>query len=472
MKPMFLLLAASALALSAPLAAQSSSAAAKPAYGSWGYAPTSMDKTVKPGDDFWAFVNGGWDKSNPIPADRVGTGVGYVVSDQAETQVRAIVEDMAKNAAGSGIAQQVGDYYASWMDEATLDRLGAAPLKPYLDSIAAISNRSELLTAFMKPGFASPVNVGIIPNLADPTRYAAFATQSGLTMPGRDYYLLSDAKMVSHRAALRDYIIKIHDLAGLADGAAKADRIIALETALAKVHWEPERSRDVTAINNPMNRAQMMALAPQFEWTPTLASTGLGNVETVIVAQKSAIEATGKMLDTVPLSTWKEWLAFRFASDRASYLSKPFDDARFAFFSTQLNGVKTKRDRWKRGIQQVNGALGEGVGQIYVERHYPAASNAQMGELIANLVDAYRDRIKSNKWMDAETRKQALIKLDAFEPRIGHPVKYIDYSSLKVERGDLLGNALRSAEFDWDLQLSRLPNPVDRTLWSMNPQEV
>ena len=468
MKPMFLLLAASALALTTPIAAQ----AAKPTYGNWGYDPASMDRGVKPGDDFWAFVNGGWDKRVPIPADRAGAGVGYVVSDLSETQVRAIVEDMAKAGKTSGIEQQVGDYYASWMDEAAVNALGAAPLKPYLASIAAIDSRSKLLGTFMRPGFASPVSVGIIPDLADPTRYTAFAGQGDLGLPGRDYYLLTDAKMVAHRAAYRDYIIKIHELAGLGDGAAKADRIIALETALAKEQWAPERSRDISQINNPMTRAQMAALAPQFDWVNTLAGNGLGNIPSVIVAQPSAIQAAAKMLDTVPLSTWKEWLAFRFVSDHGSYLAKPFDDARFAFYSTQLNGVKTKRDRWKRGIQQVNGALGEGVGQIYVQRHYPDASKVQMTELISNLIDAYRDRITNNTWMDAATRAQALVKLDAFEPRIGHPVKWIDYSSLKVDRGDLLGNSVRADEFGWQLQLSRLPKPVDRTLWSMNPQEV
>ena len=467
-----LLATAASLAFAAPLGAQTTAAPAKPVYGSWGYNPAFMDSALKPGDDFWAYVNGGWDKTTPIPADRSGAGVGYVVSDQAEAQVRSIVEDMAKNASGAGIAQQVGDYYASWMDEAALDKLGAAPLKPYLDSIAAISNRSQLLTTFMKPGFASPVGIGIIPDLADPTRYIAFAAQSGLGLPGRDYYLLTDAKMVANRAAYRDYIVKLHDLAGLADGAAKADRIIALETAMAKEHWEPARSRDITAINNPMNRAQMKELAPQFDWAPMLESNGLGKVDTVIVAQKSAIQGAGKLLDSVPLSTWKEWLTFQFISDNASYLSKPFDDAKFAFFSTQLNGVKTKRDRWKRGVQQVNAALGEGVGQIYVQRHYPAASNTQMGELITNLVEAYRERIKGNAWMDATTKTQALVKLDSFEPRIGHPVKFIDYSPLKVDRGDLLGNAVRANEFAWNLQLSRLPRPVDRSLWNMNPQEV
>ena len=456
---------AAAIAFAAP------AAAAQPVYGNWGYDTGFMDSSVKPGDDFWAYVNGGWDKKTPIPADRAGAGVSYVVSDQAEVDVRKIVEDLAKSG-GSGVGQQVGDYFASWMDEAGIEAQGTRPLQPYLAQIAAIGDRTALLRTFGKPGFASPIGIGIIPDPADPTRYAVFASEGGLGMPGRDYYIKDDAKMREHRAAYRDYIIKIHQLAGLGDAAAKADRIIALETALAKVFWEPEKQRDIALINNPMTVSQLQALAPQLEWSATLASMGLGGVSPVIASQKDTFQNVGKMLDSVPLSTWKEWSAFRFVSDHANLLPSAFDDAQFAFYSKQLNGIETKRERWKRGVQLVNGALGEGVGKVYVERHYPSASNAQMSELITNLVGAYRERIQSNGWMDDATKKAALVKLEAFEPRIGHPVKWTDYSSLKVVRGDLLGNQMRSSQFDWDLQLSRLPRPVDRTLWTMNPQEV
>jgi putative endopeptidase len=461
------LASASLLALSMPAFAQGG----KPVYGDWGYNSASMDNSVKPGDDFWAYVNGGWDKKTPIPADRAGTGVGYVVSDQAEVDVRKIVEDLAKSG-GAGVGQQVGDYFASWMDEPGIEAQGTKPLQPYLAGIAAIDNRSALLRTFGKPGYASPVGIGIIPDLADPTRYTTIASEGGLGMPGRDYYIKDDAKMREHRAAYRNYIIKIHELAGLGDAAAKADRIIALETALAKVYWEPEKQRDIALINNPMTVEQLTALAPQFEWKATLDSMGLGKVSPIIATQKDTFQNVGKMLDSVPLSTWKEWLAFRFVSDHGNLLPKAFDDARFAFFSKQLNGIETKRERWKRGVQLVNQALGEGVGKVYVERHYPPASNAQMRELITNLVGAYRERIQSNGWMDEATRKAALVKLEAFEPRIGHPVKWIDYTPLKVVRGDLLGNKLRADEFEWNLELERLPKPVDRALWGMNPQEV
>jgi endothelin-converting enzyme/putative endopeptidase len=221
-----------------------------------------------------------------------------------------------------------------------------------------------------------------------------------------------------------------------------------------------------------MTRAQLTKLAPQFDWNASLAKAGLAGSRSVIVAEPSAVAGAGKILASAPLSTWKEWLAFHFVSDHAGVLPKALADARFDFYSKELSGVQQQRERWKRGVAQVNGALGEGVGEIYVKTHYPAESERQMTELISNLEDAYRERITSNRWMDEATRKAALEKLGAFEPRIGHPVKYIDYSSMKVVKGDALGNSLRAADFDWKLQLKRFPKPVDRTLWGMFPQTI
>ena len=278
--------------------------------------------------------------------------------------------------------------------------------------------------------------------------------------------------MKAHRAAYRDYIVTIEKLAGLPGGAAAADRIIALETALSKAQWPAADRRDIDKIYNPMTRAQLTKLAPQFDWSATLTKAGLAGSGTVIVTEPSAVAGAGQVFATTPLSTWKEWLAFRFVSDHASMLPKAIDDARFAFYSKELSGVQQQRERWKRGVAAVNGALGEGVGEIYVKSHYPAESERQMGELIGNLRDAYQERISSNGWMDAATRKAALEKLAAFEPRIGHPVKYIDYSAMQVVKGDPLGNAIRASDFDWKLQLKRFPKPVDRALWGMYPQTI
>src|SRR5438477_12299436 len=358
------------------------------------------------------------------------------------------------------------------MDTDAIEAAGTAPLKPYLAEINRAKTRGQLLSLFIKPGFASPVDVGIAPNFKNPNVYAVFAGQATLGLPSREYYLEDNAKMKAHRAAYRDYIVTIQKLAGLPGGEAAADRIIALETALSKVQWTAADRRDIDKIYNPMTRAQLAKLAPQFDWNGTLAKAGLGSAKSVIVTEPSAVAGAGKVLASTPLSTWKEWLAFRFVSDHANLLPKAFDDARFAFYSKELSGVQQQRERWKRGVAAVNGALGEGVGQIYVKTHFPPVSEAQMKELIGNLEDAYHERIGSNQWMDDATRKAALEKLAAFEPRIGHPVKYIDYSSMKVVKGDPLGNDMRSAEFDWQLQLQRFPKPVDRTLWGMFPQTI
>ena len=463
---LLLLAAASALVIAPALAAPG-----KPAFAPWGVDLSAMDKDVKPGDDFFDYVNGAWAKRTEIAPDRTFVGIDSVLNDQLDKDVRSIVEDMAKNPTQSGrIGQQVGDFYASWMDEAAIAAKGTAPLKPYLDRIAAVRDKGELLDLFATVGYESPVGVAIYPDLATPTQYAVYAGQGGLGMPNRDYYLLQGAKYDAYRAAYRAYVTKIQELAGITDAAAKADRIVALETAIAKVHWTPEQSRDIDKIYNPMDRAKLNAFAPQLEWDRTLAKYGLGDVKTVVVTETSAVQDIGKLVDSVPLSTWKDYLAYHFVDDHAAYLPKAFDDASFDFFSKTLRDVPTQRDRWKRGVSLVNGALGEAVGQIYVERHYPAESDRQMGELIANIRAALQEKIETNSWMDEPTKKEALAKLAAFDPRTGHPAKYIDYSSLKVDRSDLLGNVMRSNQFDWDLLLTRMKKPVDRTLWDMTPQ--
>jgi endothelin-converting enzyme/putative endopeptidase len=449
-----------------------SAGAAKPVYGDWGYDAKAMDSSVKPGDDFWAYVNGSWDKNTPIAADRASAGPFVTLSDQAENDVHQIVEQLANDPNRDHLGQQIGDFYSSFMDTAAIEAAGTAPLKPYLAEINGAKTRAQLLSLFIKPGYASPIDVGIGPHFKNPDAYAVFAGQARLGMPSREYYLDDNAKMKAHRAAYRDYIVTIEKLAGLKDPEGTADRIIALETALSKAQWKAADRRDIDKIYNPMTRAQLTKLAPQFDWNATLSKAGLGAAKTIIVTEPSAVAGAGKILASTPLSTWKEWIAFRFISDHASVLPKAFDDARFAFYSKQLSGVQQQRERWKRGVATVNGALGEGVGQIYVKTHYPAESERQMKELIGNLEDAYRERISSNQWMDSATRAAALEKLAAFEPRIGHPVKYIDYSSMKVVKGDPLGNAVRAADFDWKLDLKRFPKPVDRTLWGMFPQTI
>jgi putative endopeptidase len=468
-KSRFAFLAAVLLAGAAPLLAQPHAPSADGTrYGSFGVDLEGRDLSVRPGDDFFRYANSSWLQRNPIPADRTGFSLWTVLDQDIEQQVRAIVETPGDDPA----ARQVADFYASWMDEAGIEARGIAAARPYLDRIAAVSGRDELLRLFATPGYPAPVGIGIIPDPADTTRYIAFASQAGLGMPNRDYYLRDGEEYDRYRAAYRDYVVTLHRLAGIADPEAKADAIIALERRIAEAHWAPERQRDIRQIYNPMNREQLNALAPEFAWETTLQQLGLGNVPTVVAAETTAIDAIGDMLASVPLDTWKDWMTFHFLNSNASYLPRAFDEAQFNFYSRTLRGVEQQRDRWKRGIGLVNGAMGESVGRIYVERHFPTESRRQMSDLIGNLRAAFQDRLRQLDWMDEETRAQALAKLDTFEPRIGHPERFIDYAPIRVDRGDLLGNVLRAGEFAWNLQVSRLPNPVDRGLWDMNPQTI
>jgi endothelin-converting enzyme/putative endopeptidase len=468
-----LALSASALAQTAPPAGTRSTAPTSTRYGTFGIDLTAADKGVKPGDDFWTYANGSWNKRTKIAADRTSAGGSVILADQAEQQVRTILDDAARDPAAVGPgAKQFGDLYASFMDEAAIERAGAASLKPYFAKIDAANDKQKLQTLFSTVGYAAPVEVGQLPDPADPKRYAVAAGQGSLGMGGRDYYLEQGPKYDTFRIAYRAYVEKMLTLSGIADASAKADRIVALETAIAKVQWSPVQSRDLKAMLKPMNAAGRKTLAPEFDWPLLLSTAGYGNFPIVYMTNSTALTELGKLFAATPVATWQDWMKFRLASASASMLPKAFDQATFDFYGKTLADQPQQRARWKRGIALVNGTMGEAVGEVYVKRHYPPESEAKMGELIANLRVAYKERIGANGWMDQTTKTQALAKLAAFDPRIGHPVKYIDYASLNVVRGDPVGNAMRSGEFQHRLDLSRLGKPVDRTLWGMTPQTV
>ncbi|THD36400.1 MAG: M13 family peptidase [Sphingomonas sp.] len=459
---------AAALAIALPTVGQ----VTKPKYGAFGVDLTSEDRSVRPGDDFWSYANGAWAKRTEIPADKGAVGYGNQLADNAEADIHALLDDMAANPAAYGATgKQIGDFYASWMNEAAIEAKGTAPLQPYLARIAAVNDLTGLQTLFATTGYASPLSIGSIPNLADPTHYTTVVGQGGLGMP-RDMYLLEGEKYDTIRAAYKAYIAKMLGLAGIPDAGAKADAIFALETAMAKEQWSPEQSRDLAKLNAPETLAGLKAEAPDFDWALLLKTSGFDNTPTVLMANNTALTAMGRIMTATPLQTWKNYLTFHFIGDRSVLLPKVFDDAQFDFYSRTLGGVKAKPDRWKRGVQLVNAVLGEAVGKIYVQRYFPASSQAKMTELVENLRAAYAEKISASAWMDDPTKKAALAKLAAFEPRIGHPVNYIDYSSLRVDRDDLLGTAMRSADFQHRLALSRYTRPVDRTLWGMTPQTV
>ncbi len=445
--------------------------AAAPRYGSWGLELQDMDKTVKPGDDFFQYVEGTWLKNHAIPADKTAAGYNYDVPDEIELQVRKMVEDAAAHPT-SPTARKIGDAYAAWMDQDAIDARGLEPLKPYLARIDAVSNKAQLVKLMMDPSYNGPIAIGISADQDNPTRYSATAGQARLGLPTRDYYLLQGAKYDAIRGAYRDYIVELSKLAGLSDPEGRADRIVALETRLAKDQWTPERRRDPIATHNVMNRARLQKLAPEFNWSSTLASMGLGAAKTVDVAEPSAVAAAGKRIADVPLSTWKEFLAFHFISDHAATLPRAFDLANFNFYGKALADVPEQRARWKRGMEMLDGSLGEAVGQLYVAEHWPPETQRQARELVDDMRAAYQEKIAGASWMDAATRKAALDKLAALDARIGHPVKWIDYSDLEVSRTDPLANEVASERFDWQLELKRFPKPVNRALWEMTPQTV
>ena len=445
--------------------------AAGPRYGTWGVAPEDMNTKVKPGDDFFEYAEGTWLKVHPISADKTGAGYNYELPDEIEQQVKKMVEDVTTNPT-SPIAQKIGDAYAAWMDEAGIEQRGLEPAKPWLARIDAVKTKSQLVRLMSEPGYAAPIYVSISADQDDPTRYTAVAGQARLGLPTRDYYLLKGDKYDSIRTAYRNYIIQLGKLAGLSDPEGRATRILALETRIAKDQWTPERRRDPVATHNPMTRAQLMKLAPQFEWPANLQHIGLGAAKKVDVSEPSAVAAAGKRIADVPLSTWKEYLTFRFLSDHANNLPKAFDDARFGFYGKTMNDVPEQRARWKRGMSMLDDSLGEAVGQLYVAQHWPTETARQADELVKDVTDAYREKITNAAWMDAATRAKALEKLGTFDPRVGHPVKWIDYSDLKVSRTDPLANEIATEDFQWKLQLKRFPHPVDRTLWDMTPQTV
>ncbi len=441
--------------------------------GTWGVDLTVRDEKVKPGDDFNRYASGAWLDSYEMPKDLSSYGTFVQLRLDSEADVRAIVDELAEKEAERGsIEQMVGDFYGAWMDTEALEKLGAAPLKPHLDRIAALKDKRAVVKDMASLHNAAPFGVGIIPDPADTTRYIAFVGQSGLGMPNRDYYLEKDKRFAEYRAAYEAYVTKVLELAGLSNPAQRAKAIIAVETKLANAHWTPADSRDIQKIYNPMSLAELQKLAPQFQWKLVASDLGLSDVKTFVVAQTTAIQKSGKIFDETPLPTWKSYLAFHFIRNHAEYLSKEFDETHFEFYSKTLQGIPEQRERWKRGVNLVNASLGEAVGQIYVERHFPPEAKAQMDDLVKNLIAAFEERLKKNPWMDEATRQQALLKLSTFETRIGYTKKWTDYSDLPISAGRLLENSLAVAEFAWNEEVKRLGGPVDREIWPYPPQTV
>jgi putative endopeptidase len=458
-----LLLAASSLFAIAPVAAQPAATTAVH-FGTWGVDIGTRDLSVNPGDDFQRYAAGKWMDETDIPADKSQNGVGSELADRNQEQLRSIVLGAPKDS-------QLGAFYASYMDEALLEKLDAAPLQADLDRVAAIKTKaefgSEMARSFSDFG-STLFALGVLPDLANPTMNIAFVGTSGMGLPDRDYYLLDKYK--PQRDAYHAYIERTLGLVGTPDAAAAADQVLAFETEIAKLSWPIADQRDIDKLNNPMTPAQLAAYAPGIDWDRYLSETKVLTPK-LIVGDNTAVKALAAVYDKTPLETLKTWQRFKIADQAGNYLSKRFVDSKFAFTRT-LSGAKELRPRWRRGIGEIDGRLGEVLGQTYVDRYFSPQSKAMMEELVANLKKAAAKRIEGNSWMEAATKQAALAKLARMDVMVGYPDKFRDYSKLVMKPDDLYGNVKRSAAFEWDYQLSDLGKPVDRKKWAMSPATV
>ena len=452
--------------------------AAPAAASASGIQVAAMDRAVRPQDDFFRYTQGTWLKDVDIPSDRASWGAFNIAQDRVEQQIRAIIEGAAaaKNAPAGSDAQKMGDFYTSFVDEQRRNQLGLAPLKSELARIAALTDKralAALMARLARIGADAPLDMYVGQDNKDSTRYIVGISQSGLGMPDRDYYLAADdARLKDIRASYGAHIAKMLALAGRQDGAARAQQILALETALARVQWTKVENRDPVKRYNKMTLAQLRALSPGFDWNAYLQGTGAGQADAVIVSQPSYLAALDALIAATPLDVWKAYFEFRLLSAYAPYLSQPFVDESFAFRGTVLSGAKENRPLDKRAVAEINRNLSEVVGKAYVAQHFPAERKQQVQDMAQHFITAFGEGIELLDWMSPETRKQAQVKLSKIKVKIGYPDKWRDYSGLKIVRGDLVGNVMRAREFGHDYNVNRLGKPVDRSAWSMSPQTV
>ncbi len=447
----------------------------KPQLGTWGVDLSSKNKIVKPGADFFTHMNGRWIETVKIPDDRSSWGAFVALDELSENRVKAIIADAAAGKLDSASAQKIGDLYSTYMDTRTIEDLGLAPFQADLARIGWINTPAELAAAFGQTGvmkWNAPIGGGIWPDFKNPDVYAIFLGQGGLGMPNRDYYLKDGQRYDETRAAYLTYIETALRGVGYAQPVDAAKAIMALERKIAEIHWPPEDQRDPVATYNPMTLAELQSFAPGLDWAAMLTAAGVADQKQFVVGEKSAFPKLAALVSETPLDVWKAYLTFHYVNGHADVMPKAFDDARFAFYGKAVSGQPKQRERWKRAVDAVEGGVGEAVGQIYVARHFPPAAKAKIDDLIGNLMLAFGDRIQTLEWMGPETRKQAMVKLSSFTPKIAYPEQWRDYSGLEIKAGDAAGNAKRVAAFEKAYDLQRLKHPVDKKEWLMTPQTV
>jgi len=433
-----------------------------------------LDAAIRPQDDLFRHVNGKWIDKTEIPSDKARYGSFYLLAEEAEKAVRDIIIESQSADPGTE-ARKVGDLYASFLDEARVQALGAKPIEAALAEAEAVDSIDSLLATLgrlERAGSSGFLQVFVDNDPGQPERYLVFLEQSGLGLPDESYY--REEKFADIRAKYQDYLERILGLAGLSDTAVRAQRIVDLETELAGHHWDNVANRDSEKTYNPLPWAAANALAGDVDLDIWLNALGVPDrsFDEVVVRQPSFLTGLESVLKADNLDKWRDWLAWQVIRSNAAYLSSDFVDANFDFYGKTLTGTPELRARWKRGVSLVEGALGEAVGHIYVERHFPAAAKTAMDVLVANLIEAYRQSITGLDWMSAETRTRALEKLDKFTPKIGYPVKWRDYSALEMDAADLIGNIRATNEFEFQRELGKIGKALDRDEWFMTPQTI
>jgi len=457
-----------------------------PAPETHGIAVANMDRSVKPGDDFYQYANGDWIKRTEIPPDRAGVGVFTKLADLSNKNTAALIEEIAKSnaAAGSG-ARKVADLYNSYMDEAAIEAKGLAPLRPHLEAIAAIRDKRQFahalgeslradVDALNNTNFhtANLFGLWVAGGFNDSDHYTAYLLQGGLQLPDREYYLGDNEHMRNIRTQYQTHISAILKLAGFSDTDARAARILGLEHAIAQTHRSLADNEDIHKANNTWTQADFAAKAPGLDWAEYFRGAGISQQASFIVWQPEAFTGESALVASTPLDTWKDWLAFHLIEAYAGVLPKALAEERFAFFGKILFGTPQQRPRWQRGVFVVNGLLGDAVGQIYAQRYFSPEAKAQAQAMVANLIAAFRKRIEALSWMDPATKAEAQAKLSTLYVGIGYPETWHDYSSFEVKADDIFGNIWRGNLSDYRREVARLGKPVDRKEWSMTPQTV
>lgn len=453
--------------------AQTQSAEPEAELGDFGVETQYIDANVDPGDDFYQHVNAGWLNTFEIPEEFSSYGSFTVLFERSEERVRSIIEDAAEGSNASGsVEQKIGDFFASYTNVDAINAAGLEPLANDLAIIASLQSHEDVARIMARPDLALNSFLGAWVDIdsKQPDRYIVYLTQSGLGMPNREYYI--DEKFADKAAKYKSYIEQILTLAETPEAAARADAIYALEERMAGAHWEPAKRRNRDLTYNLKTAEELAAFAPGVPWPVVFEEAGIGAQKDFVLREDDALQNLATIFAETPVETWKDYLRFHHLSGNASILPEAFDDANFAFFGTEIRGTPKKRERWKRGVAAVNGALGEAVGEVYVERHFPADSKEKMDALVKNLRNALDERLDTLPWMGEDTKVEAHAKLEKFTPKIGYPEKWTDYSSFEVVAGDAYGNAKRSNAFSWDDQISKLGGPIDKTEWFMTPQRV